>query len=497
MTMAFTTFDKLYVGGEWVQPASGDHEAVVNPATEDVLGTAPVGGLVELEQAIGAARDAFETGPWAKMSFKERAAVMARMHEALTARLGDIQQLTIAEAGAPTALAHTLQTIAPMGHFAHAIDLATRIEPHTSAPETGPSPFPGAPNFLGAVTTVREPVGVVAGITAYNFPFMLNLSKIVPALLAGNSLVLKPSPFTPFAALMFGEIADQIGLPKGVLNIVTGGVEVSQALTSHAEVDLVSFTGSDAVASLIMAQAAPTLKRLVMENGGKSALIVRADANLEQAVMTAVTHMTAHAGQGCALMTRYLVHNAIRPSFIAMAKAMLKDWPVGNPADPSVLTGPLIRASQRENVERYVQAGLDGGARLVSGGRRPAHLGKGYFYEPTLFDDVDNNSKIAQDEIFGPVGVVIGFDSDEEAIKLANQSKYGLAGGIISTDRAKAYEMALAIRTGMIWLNGGVGGIMSVHAPFGGYKRSGFGREYGPNWLNEYLAEKAVCFPIG
>tara|TARA_R110000772_G_scaffold121337_6_gene227655 strand:- start:1552 stop:2442 length:891 start_codon:yes stop_codon:yes gene_type:complete len=296
---------------------------------------------------------------------------------------------------------------------------------------------------------------------------------------------------------MLGKVADEIGLPNGVLNIITGSVEVSKQLTSHPDVDLVSFTGSDTVGAHIMAQAALTLKRVIMETGGKSALIVRADANLEQAVMTAVNHMSAHAGQGCALMTRYIVHNSIRPQFVAMAKALLSQWPVGDPLDPAVVTGPLIRSSQRDNVERYVQLGLDSGARLVSGGQRPQHLDKGFFFEPTLFDDVDNDSRIAQDEIFGPIGVVIGFDNDEEAINLANASKYGLAGGIFSADRARAYEMALEVRTGLMWLNGGSGGDMSVHAPFGGYKRSGFGREYGPGWLNEYMAEKVLSFPIG
>jgi aldehyde dehydrogenase (NAD+) len=497
MTVPFTKLDKLYIGGEWVTPVGRDKETVLNPATEEVLGLAPVGGLIELDAAIGAARDAFDNGPWPRMSFKERAEVMTRMHAVLQKRLGDIQTLTIAEAGAPSGLARSLQTVVPLKHMSYAIDLAMRIEPVTSAPETGPSLMPGVADYIGAVTTVREPVGVVAGITAYNFPFMLNLSKVAPALLAGNSIVLKPSPFTPFAALMFGELADEIGLPKGVLNVVTGGIEVSKTLTGHPDVDLISFTGSDTVGAMIMGQAAPTLKRIVMENGGKSALIVRADANLEQAVTLAMLHMTGHAGQGCALMTRFLVHNSVRPRFVEMAKAMLSKWPVGDPADPSVLTGPLIRESQRQNVERYVRHGLNSGARLVIGGCRPTQLKRGFFYSPTLFDDVDNESKVAQDEIFGPVGVVIGFDSDEGAIQLANRSRYGLAGGILSADRAQAYRMALAIRTGTIWLNGGFGGDMLSQAPFGGYKRSGFGREYGPNWLNEYLVEKAISFPLG
>ncbi|MDB5715091.1 MAG: aldehyde dehydrogenase [Sphingomonadales bacterium] len=493
----YTEISKLYIDGEWAAPSSGETAPVLNPATEAVLGLAPVGGDVEAQAAIAAAREAFDNGPWPLKSFNERAEVMTRFHAALEGRLGEIQALTIAETGCPWGLAHTLQTVVPMDHMAYAIDRARRIEPTNSAPETGPSFMPGAPDYLGAVSTVREPVGVVAGITAYNFPFMLNLSKVAPALLAGNTMVLKPSPFTPFAALMLGQVADEVGLPAGVLNIITGGIEVSKTLTTHPDVDMVSFTGSDVVGSLIMAQAAPSLKRVMLENGGKSALIVRADADLQLAAMTAVQHMTGHAGQGCALLTRYIVHNSVRSEFVAMAKGFLSQMPMGNPSNPDNLVGPLIRASQRENVERYVQHGLDSGARLVIGGQRPDHLSKGFFYMPTLFDDVDNNAKIAQDEIFGPVGVVIGFDTDEEAIRMANTSRFGLAGAIMSADRARAYRMALKLRTGTVMLNGGYGGMMSVNAPFGGYKRSGFGREYGPNWLNEYLSEKAISFPIG
>ncbi|MDE1145142.1 MAG: aldehyde dehydrogenase family protein [Azospirillaceae bacterium] len=494
----YTGIQDLYIGGRWIRPEDGAVEPVLNPATEAVIGSAPVGGRGEAEAAIAAAREAFDRGPWPCLSFKERAEVMCRMHGVLTGRLNEIRALTIAEAGAPWGLTQLTQTATPLRHLDYGIELANRIEANTTPVETFPNLFqPGGPDSIGAIATIKEPVGVVAGITGYNFPFLLNLSKIVPALLAGNTLVLKPSPFTPYAALLFGEVADEVGLPPGVLNVLTGGLEVGQLLTSHPDVDLISFTGSDTVGAAIMAQAAPTLKRLVMELGGKSALIVREDADIQKAALTAVAAFTAHAGQGCALTTRFLVHNKVRPAFVQACAAIAAHWTVGDPSQPTTIVGPLIRESQRAKVERYVQLGHDSGGRLVFGGKRPGHCSKGFFYEPTLFDGVDNGAAIAQDEIFGPVGVVIGFDDDDEAVTLANQSKFGLAGGVMTADRAQGYRMALRMRTGTVWLNGGFGGDMSSHAPFGGYKRSGFGREYGPGWLDEYLQQKAISFPIG
>jgi acyl-CoA reductase-like NAD-dependent aldehyde dehydrogenase len=496
MGIPFTNIDRLYVNGEWQSVSL--KEAVLNPATEAVIGEAPVGELAAAEAAVSAARIAFDEGPWPRLAFRERAFVMRKMHASLEQRLPEIQALLIAEAGATVGNAQFTQSSTALRHFLYGIELAERIEPITAPVEIAQNLFdPTGPASIGTVTTLKVPVGVVAGITGYNYPFFLNLAKVGPALLAGNTLILKPSPFTPFAALLFGEIAAEIGLPKGVLNVMTGDTDVAQLLTSHEDVDLVSFTGSDRVGALIMRQAAPTLKRVVLELGGKSALIVRADADIQKAAMTVAGVITSHAGQGCALLTRYIVHNSVRQQFVQTVKAILEHWTIGDPADPAILMGPLIRESQRSNVEKYVQFGLDSGAKLVTGGKRPDHLKKGFFYMPTLFDDVDNASKVAQDEIFGPVGCVTGFDTDEEAIKLANHSKYGLAGGIMSADRAQAYRMALAMNTGTIWLNGGSGGDMSSYAPFGGNKRSGFGREYGPGWLDEYLAEKAISFPIG
>jgi acyl-CoA reductase-like NAD-dependent aldehyde dehydrogenase len=294
---------------------------------------------------------------------------------------------------------------------------------------------------------------------------------------------------------MFGEVAEEIGLPPGVLNIVTGGADVAQLLTTDERVDMVTFTGSDAVGAAIMAQGAPTLKRVLLELGGKSALIVRADADIQTAAMEGLFQISTHAGQGCALATRHLVHNSVRPAYIEMMKAISGQLTLGDPADPTTVVGPLIRAGARDRVERMVAEGVAEGAKLVIGGSRPAHLNKGFFYNVTVFDDVENSMSIAQNEVFGPVAAVIGFDTDEEAIKIANDSRYGLYGGIHSRDPAKAYEMALQIRTGGVVLNGGL--FKQMDAPFGGYKRSGLGREYGDQWLNEYSHEKTVIMPMG
>ena len=289
--------------------------------------------------------------------------------------------------------------------------------------------------------------------------------------MAGNTVVLKPSPYTPFQALILGEAAREAGLPPGVLNIVNGGIEVGEMLTSDPRVDLVSFTGSDNVGAKIAGQAAATLKRVLLELGGKSALIVRADGDQSMAAAAMLRGFTAHAGQGCGMFTRAIVHNSIRAELVARVAEAAARVKVGDTDDPASQMGPVIRASQRERVERYVALGHDSGARLVTGGRRPAHLTRGFFYEPTLFDDVDNGSAIAQDEIFGPVGVVIGFDTDAEALALANDSPFGLRAGIVTADTGLAYEMAGELRTGHVLINGGALTSLSG-VPLGGIKRS-------------------------
>jgi acyl-CoA reductase-like NAD-dependent aldehyde dehydrogenase len=480
--------NSLYINGEWV--AVANVEPVINPADESVLTTAPVGTSALMLEAIQAARDAFDKGPWPRLKQSERQAKLHAFLDAIDRRKAEIVQLIVAEAGATQMLADYLQYGIPMAHARHMVDISSR-------PAVTPLPVETTPNFQGTITLgagviSREPAGVVAAITPYNFPFFLNVGKVVPALAVGCTVVLKPSPYTPIEALILGEIADEVGLPKGVLNIVTGDIAASALLTSDKRVDLISFTGSDKVGAMIQAQAAPTLKRCLMELGGKSALIVRSDADILQAAVNASFFCT-HSGQGCALLTRHLVHNSVRGQFVETLKGILATLKIGNPIDPSVTFGPLIREVARKRTEDYVDIALSEGATLVTGGKRPAGLDKGFYFEPTLFDNVSNSSRLAQEEVFGPIGAVIGFDTDEEAIAMANDSDFGLSGGIFSANVGLAYEMALQIRTGSVSINGG-SGKMSSHAPFGGIKRSGYGREYGEDGLNEFTYIKTIGF---
>ena len=489
--MSIAAIKSLYIDGEWVTPS--EREAVINPADESLIAEAPVGGLAEMEAAIAAARTAFDNGPWPRLPVAARQAKLTEFLDAIERRKAEIVDLIVAEAGATRMLADYLQYGIPMQHARHMVAIASR-------PAVTPLPVETTPNAQGTITLgagviSREPMGVVAAITPYNFPFFLNVGKVIPALAVGCTVVLKPSPYTPFEALLLGQIAEEVGLPKGVLNVVTGGIEAATLLTTDKRVDLISFTGSDKVGAMIQAQAAPTLKRCLMELGGKSALIVRPDANLMQAAMTGASYCT-HAGQGCALLTRHLVHNSVRADYVEMLKGMIGHLKIGNPADPSVTFGPLIREVARTRTESYVDIALSEGATLVTGGKRPVGLDRGYYYEPTLFDNVSNASRLAQEEVFGPICAVIGYDSDEEAISLANDSDFGLSGGIFSADVGRAFEMALQIRTGGVSINGG-SGRMSSHAPFGGIKRSGYGREYGEEGLNEFTYVKTIGFHGG
>jgi len=480
--------DKIFVGGEFIAGGSGVEE-VINPATEEVIGLAPVGSIVDAEAAVSAAHDAFTNGPWPRMSRHERIEYMRRFYAALEGHKDEIVGILIAEAGATVALANGAQWATGMKHFRYYMERAAEdFTKMTRAEVTG--------KVLGTSVVRYDPVGVVSVITPYNYPFMLNLVKSVPALLMGNTVILKPSPYTPFAATLFGDIAQEAGLPKGVFNVMTGGIDVGQCLTSDKRVRLVTFTGSDTVGAAIMAQAAPTLKRLVLELGGKSAMIVRPDADMKLAVNAGLRGFTSHSGQGCALNTRHLVHNSVRADYVARLKEAAAKVRIGNPADPAIEMGPLIRKAAVERTEKYVALGIDSGARLISGGKRPAGLEKGFFFEPTFFDDVDNSTRLAQEEIFGPVACVIGYDTDEEAIRLANDSEFALACYILSADVGAAYEMARQIHSGRCAINGGAGTQLSDE-PFGGNLRSGFGRENGIEGLLEFTNANAISFHAG
>jgi len=478
---------QLYINGEWTDGTGGDVLTVVNPATEEAIGTVPQATSGDVNRAVEAARAAFDEGPWPRMKPRERAAIILKMGEAFGRRRADIVELNIREAGSVRMLAEFLQVGIPIGHF---VDMAERVVPRFDF-EQPMLPYVGM--GIGQGVIVREPYGVAALISAYNFPFFLNLFKLAPALAAGCTTVLKPSPYTPLEALIIGEIADEAGLPPGVLNIVTGDVAAGEALTRHPMVDMVSFTGSDAVGRKVYSQGADTLKKVVLELGGKSANVILDDANIEKVVGDVIAGFTIHAGQGCSLLTRTIVHESLHDELVSRVKAGLDYVKVGDPSDPATAMGPLISAQQRAKVEELIRVGQQEGAHIAHGGGRPAGLDKGFFVEPTLFTGVGNAMQIAQKEFFGPVGIMIPFRTEDEAVRLANGSQFGLGGGVWSGDPVRAYNIARQLRTGTVILNGGGGGL-SPHAAFGGYKQSGLGREWGEHGLSEFLQTKSITW---
>jgi acyl-CoA reductase-like NAD-dependent aldehyde dehydrogenase len=480
---------RLFIDGEW-QDSEGDGViTVTNPATEEVVGRVPEATQDDVVRAIAAARRAFDDGPWPRMTPRERSEVLVRMADIMDRRYDELKALNIAEAGSTQMLADTIQVRLPIDHLRYVADKTLLSFPFEKAIQ--PEYHTGA---LTSGMVRREPFGVAALISAYNFPFFLNIMKLAPALAAGCTVVLKPAPTTPLEAFIIGEIAEEAGLPAGVLNIVTGDIAAGQELTTNPDVDLVSFTGSDVVGRLVMAQAAPTMKKVILELGGKSASIVLEDvADLAAVAQSVVGNMIIHAGQGCALLTRTLVHRSRFDELVGAVKGALDYIKVGDPSDPSTMMGPLITEAQRGKVEALIKTGLDEGAQIAYGGGRPVGLDKGYYVEPTLFVDVDNSMSIAQKEFFGPVGVIIPFDDDEEAVRLANESEYGLAGGVWSADSVRAYKVAAQLRTGLVSINGGGPGV-SPHVPFGGYKQSGLGREWGEFGLEEFLQTKSIVW---
>ncbi|MDT5083947.1 MAG: aldehyde dehydrogenase [Mycobacterium sp.] len=490
---ARSQYHGLFVDGAW---RSTETDApVLNPATEQPVATAPWGGVADADAAVSAARRAFDDGPWPRMTPAERSTALRRLRDVLADWADDIVGLVVAEAGIPVSVARPSQFDAPMQLFDFFIERCGAFETLRPLPLTTFRSRHGA-TVLGAGVVQRSPRGVVVAITPFNAPFFVNLLKVGPALAAGCTVVLKPSDFTPLEALLLGAAAQEAGLPSGVLNVVTGGVEVGEYLTTDPRVDMITFTGSDAVGAKVMAQASASLKHVTLELGGKSAMIVRADADLDLAAARGAQELTLFTGQGCALWTRHLVHRSIYDGYLERVTATLQRLPIGDPTDARTVVGPLIRDSARSRAEKYVAGALEQGARLVSGGRRPAHLDRGYYYEPTLLADVRSDMTVAQQEVFGPVGAAIPFDDDDEAVRIANDSAYGLSGSIWTADPGAAFAMAQRIQTGNVSINGGTGG-MSPWAPFGGYKRSGVGRELGAEVLDDFTETKAIQFHAG
>jgi aldehyde dehydrogenase (NAD+) len=479
---------RMLIDGNLVEAEGGRTYANVNPTTEEVIGQVADASVADMDRAITAARRAFDETSWSNdLAFRSRC--LRQLQQALEKHKDDLRPQIIGEVGCPLQLTFAVQQDSCIQDMLWDIEVAENFEWER---ELGVHEFFG---IKSERTVYHEAVGVTALITPWNFPFMLNLSKIVPALMAGNTAILKPAPDTPWSATAIGKIiAEETDLPAGVLNIVTAEnpAEVGDALTGDPRVDLVSFTGSTQIGKHIMARCADTLKKVFLELGGKSANIVLDDANFE-AVMPAGAFVCMHGGQGCAITTRMLIPRSRYDEGVALLKTAYENINYGDPNEGANIMGPLINAKQRERVLGYIEKGKAEGATCLVGGGRPAHLEKGYFVEPTLFVDVDPESTIAQEEIFGPVLAVIPYDDDDDAVRIANLSKYGLSGAVSGGDFDRALSVAKRIRTGTLGVNGGLW--FGPDSPFGGYKQSGVGREHGIEGFAEYLEAKTIGYP--
>ncbi|MPS67748.1 MAG: aldehyde dehydrogenase family protein [Novosphingobium sp.] len=470
-----------YVGGVFLA-GEGARFEVLDPSDESVVAVLSGLSAGQVEAGISAARAAFDKGEWPHLPMAARAAVMTRFAAALEDRADRLKDLAIREAGCPVgSTVMGAQVQAPLRMAREIIDLILRL-PEI---EDNPLPLHERVNAHFAVQSVKRwsPIGVVAAISAYNVPFYTALWKVVPALMAGNTVILRPNPLTPLSALVFAEAAEEAGLPQGVFNLVIeAGVEGAQALTSDPRVDMVSFTGSSAVGVEVAKQAAATLKRLVLELGGKSAQIYLPDS-VDRAAMAAMSVCTSHAGQGCVLGTRVFVPQESKAEVLEAMAKLLSGVKIGAASDPATQLGPVVSAAQRARCEHFVAAAVAGGGRVVCGGKRPDGLEKGYFFEPTVLDLPDNANPAAQEEIFGPVVSVIGYRDLDHAVEMANDSRFGLSGWVHGKDKVKALEVGLKIRSGAVNVNGA---LASSHASGGGIKMSGLGRERGVEGLREF-----------
>jgi aldehyde dehydrogenase (NAD+) len=464
---------QFYIGGAWVAPVGTGTSAVENPSTEQVIATVPTGAVEDVDRAVTAARAAF--GPWSALAPVERAAHLRRLHEALTKRAEEIAVTVALELGTPMPIATRIQAGLPLTVLGSAVQLAEQWP----ADET-----------VGNSTVVREPIGVVGAITPWNYPLHQVVAKVGLALAAGCTVVLKPAEMTPLVAYVLFDAIDEAGLPPGVANLVTGrGSVVGWAIAAHPDVDMVSFTGSTTTGSLIAKLASDRIARVSLELGGKSANVILEDADLEKAVKVGVGNAFLNAGQTCTAWTRMLVHRSRYEEALTIAAKSAGGYKLGDPFAEGTRMGPLASATQLETVRNYISTGLAEGARLIAGGLDAPVPDQGYFVAPTILADVDPGSTVAQEEIFGPVLVIIPFDSDDEAVEIANNSRYGLAGGVWSGDQDRALAVARRMRTGAVDINGGA---FNPLAPFGGYKQSGVGRELGEHGLLEFTQVKAI-----
>jgi len=466
--------DKLYIDGAWVAPGSTGTVEVIDSATEEVIGTVPLGTAADVDAAVRAARAAFDE--WSQVSVSERTKSTSRIAEALGARMGEIGELIAREVGMPLSLSMLIQAGLPISTFQSMADLAEQITWEER---------------VGNSLVVREPVGVVGAITPWNYPLHQIAAKVAPALAAGCTIVLKPSHVAPLSAFLLADVIHDVGLPPGVFNLVSGpGPVVGEAIAAHPGVDMVSFTGSTRAGRRVSEVASQTVKRVALELGGKSANVILEDADLPKAVATGVTMCFLNSGQTCSALTRMVVPRSRLAEVEEIAIREAESTTPGNPFAEGTRIGPLVSAVQRDRVRSYIQKGIDEGAKLLTGGAEPPEgLDTGFYVRPTVFSEVTSDMTIAQEEIFGPVLSILPYDTEDEAIAIANDSAYGMAGAVWAGDPERAKQVARRIRTGQVDINGGS---FNPLAPFGGFKQSGHGRELGRFGLEEFLEIKSL-----
>ncbi|MCG3753966.1 aldehyde dehydrogenase [Amycolatopsis sp. Poz14] len=477
----------MFIGGAWVD--SEEKYEVVNPATEEVIATAAKADTSHVDAAVAAANEAYSAGAWRNTAPVDRAAVIDRAAALLESRAAELAELGSRECGFPLRLSEAICVGFPLTHMRNFAELTRRYAWERPGPVTG--------QVLNAQLVRREPIGVCGGIVPWNFPLVLAVWKALPALAAGNSVVLKTDEKTPTGALELAAILRESGLPDGVCNVVVGdGPTIGAYLVAHPDVRRVSFTGSTQTGRQVMRDAAAGLKQLTLELGGKGPNIVLDDADLDAAVDGAAYAFLLHAGQGCESGTRLLLPSALHDEFVQRLVGRLKTLKVGDPLDPATDIGPVMSARQRERVLRYIERGRAEGATLACGGGAPSGPGfeKGYWVEPTVFTNVRNDMCVAREEIFGPVLSVLAYDSVDEAVEIANDTEYGLSAGVWSQDNQRALEVAERLEAGSVWINDWHN--ISEHVPFGGYKQSGVGRELGPDALDEFTQAKSITIDL-
>jgi betaine-aldehyde dehydrogenase len=483
--VAIRDYDRLFIGGDWVAPEGTETISVISPSTEEVIARVPDGTEADIDKAVAAARTAFDRGPWPRMSPLERAEVLSKAAAQITAELDDLAAVITGEMGSPIGFATMAQVLAPTMIFSYYAELAK-----TFAFDEVRS---GMLNPQMLVT--KEPVGVVGAIAPWNVPLFIAAAKLAPALLAGCAVVYKPAPETPFDAFRLAEILAEAGLPKGVLSVVPAGRAVSEHLVTHPGVDKISFTGSGVGGKRIGGLCGERLKRCTLELGGKSAAIILDDADLATTMPALLPNAIMNNGQACIAQTRILAPRSRYDEVVDAVVAGVAAMPVGDPMDPVTEVGPVVAERQRARIEGYLDSGREEGATVAIGGGRPKGLDKGWYVEPTVFTNVDNKMRIAQEEIFGPVLVVIPYDGDAQAVEIANDSNYGLCGSVWTGDNDRGLGVARQVRTGTYMLNTPVP--IDFATPFGGFKESGLGREFGPEGLDTFLEKKSIALPAG